>query len=444
MNHQHELLSQIIQDLNRLKKLVENLDTLEAGGGAVDSVNGETGTVVLDTDDIAEGATNLYLTQERVEDYVGAMLSDTSTVDLAYNDATGKITATVLPAGVDHGALDGLDDDDHTQYHNDARGDARYGQLAAANTWTKSQTIQSDETTGNVLRVVRDLASASTDAPVVDVVQDNAGDDQAALRVQQDGTGSVAELYDGATLVLRVADGGDLIVTGDARIDSGLLELNSTVRSLLGLYSSTRDYQIWVTNSAGTPGPEAAAGDLVFYDLTAEEVYATLNPTEWDFTHPVVVTGGDLTVRGGVGASNSQSIKVSNHAHGSAYFRRWFTHGLYQSSTRIDVIDFDMNNFTAVNFRVSYSQFNTGTGSDEPRLGLAVGTITQNSIGTYPVKSVAYLDANHVTVGIDTSGPTVTIYLNRTGGTTFRNTNTLRNVCIEVAGIISNVVLRGD
>ncbi len=29
----------------------------------------------------------------------------------------------------DHGQLDGLADDDHTQYHNDTRGDARYSQL---------------------------------------------------------------------------------------------------------------------------------------------------------------------------------------------------------------------------------------------------------------------------------------------------------------------------
>ena len=29
----------------------------------------------------------------------------------------------------DHGALTGLADDDHTQYHNDTRGDARYSQL---------------------------------------------------------------------------------------------------------------------------------------------------------------------------------------------------------------------------------------------------------------------------------------------------------------------------
>ena len=38
-----------------------------------------------------------------------------------------KITVTINGGGVtDHGALTGLADDDHTQYHNDARGDARY------------------------------------------------------------------------------------------------------------------------------------------------------------------------------------------------------------------------------------------------------------------------------------------------------------------------------
>lgn len=31
----------------------------------------------------------------------------------------------------DHGALTGLADDDHSQYHNDARGDARYGERAS-------------------------------------------------------------------------------------------------------------------------------------------------------------------------------------------------------------------------------------------------------------------------------------------------------------------------
>jgi hypothetical protein len=37
----------------------------------------------------------------------------------------------------DHGALTGLADDDHPQYHNDARGDARYAPIASVGmTWS--------------------------------------------------------------------------------------------------------------------------------------------------------------------------------------------------------------------------------------------------------------------------------------------------------------------
>ena len=45
------------------------------GGGAVDSVNGQTGTVVLDTDDISEGLTHLYHTEGRVRSAVLTGLS---------------------------------------------------------------------------------------------------------------------------------------------------------------------------------------------------------------------------------------------------------------------------------------------------------------------------------------------------------------------------------
>lgn len=36
----------------------------------------------------------------------------------------------------DHGALEGLADDDHPQYHNDARGDARYSQLGHSHAYS--------------------------------------------------------------------------------------------------------------------------------------------------------------------------------------------------------------------------------------------------------------------------------------------------------------------
>ena len=71
---------------------------------AVASVNGLTGIVVLDTDNIAEG-TNLYFTDERAQDSIGTILVDSSSIDFTYNDATPSITAAVLPAGVDHDQL---------------------------------------------------------------------------------------------------------------------------------------------------------------------------------------------------------------------------------------------------------------------------------------------------------------------------------------------------
>jgi len=65
------------------------------GGGAVDSVNGETGVVVLDTDDIDEGVTNLYYTDTRVSANSAVTLN---TAKISYTDSaavtlnTAKIT----------------------------------------------------------------------------------------------------------------------------------------------------------------------------------------------------------------------------------------------------------------------------------------------------------------------------------------------------------------
>lgn len=57
-----------------------------------------------------------------------------TTNNVALLGADGNLVDSGLGTGdlggaSDHGALTGLTDDDHTQYHNDARGDARYSQL---------------------------------------------------------------------------------------------------------------------------------------------------------------------------------------------------------------------------------------------------------------------------------------------------------------------------
>ena len=80
------------------------------------SVNGQQGVVVLDSDDISEGSTNLYHTDERAQDAVGNILTDSASIDFTYNDAGNTITAAVLPAGVDHDALQNFVANEHVDH----------------------------------------------------------------------------------------------------------------------------------------------------------------------------------------------------------------------------------------------------------------------------------------------------------------------------------------
>lgn len=74
----------------------------------------------LDTSVVLENG-NLYFTNERAQDAIGGILTDSTTINFTYDDTINTITADVIAGGIDHGSLSGLGDDDHTQYHNDAR-----------------------------------------------------------------------------------------------------------------------------------------------------------------------------------------------------------------------------------------------------------------------------------------------------------------------------------
>lgn len=72
-----------------------------------DAGNTLTPTVTLSpfsTTNLAEG-TNLYFTDERAQDAVGNILTDSASIDFTYNDAGNTITAVVIPGGVDHDQL---------------------------------------------------------------------------------------------------------------------------------------------------------------------------------------------------------------------------------------------------------------------------------------------------------------------------------------------------
>jgi hypothetical protein len=119
----------IAVDASNLYVVVDNSGTLEwlqiggSGGGTVNSVNGQTGVVVLDSDDIAEGSTNLYYKQtfetvnknisswDATISYSGGVVSSISysngvlTVVKTFNYTGADLTSIVLsgdtPAGID-------------------------------------------------------------------------------------------------------------------------------------------------------------------------------------------------------------------------------------------------------------------------------------------------------------------------------------------------------
>lgn len=82
---------------------------------SVISVNGAQGIVVLDTDDISEGSTNLYHTDLRASTATSAVLTNTSSI--SFTGSTGSdIHASVLPAGVDHDSLQNYSANKHVDH----------------------------------------------------------------------------------------------------------------------------------------------------------------------------------------------------------------------------------------------------------------------------------------------------------------------------------------
>ena len=87
---------------------------------AVESVNGQTGVVVLDTDDVSEGSANLYFTNSRAAGAISLTSDDTDILD--YNSGTGAFTFTKP-------TTDAITEGANNLYYTDTRADAR---IAAA------------------------------------------------------------------------------------------------------------------------------------------------------------------------------------------------------------------------------------------------------------------------------------------------------------------------
>jgi len=81
---------------------------------------------------------------------------------------------------------------------------------SGAITTTGGMTASQTATSGVGVQFTRDLASGSTDSELVLIKQDNTGDDQPALVVQQDGTGEIVKFKDGGTTAWSITNGAEI------------------------------------------------------------------------------------------------------------------------------------------------------------------------------------------------------------------------------------------
>jgi len=103
-----------------------------------------------DTDDLPEGSINLYFTDERAQDAVGGILTDTVSINFTYDDATPAITADVLPGGVDHDQLLNFVDDEHINWTSTSSNFSTSGNIAGGAGTLSSLNIDQSSVSGAI------------------------------------------------------------------------------------------------------------------------------------------------------------------------------------------------------------------------------------------------------------------------------------------------------
>jgi len=251
---------------------------------------------------------------------------------------TGGKTKVDIPGGVtDHGALSGLGDDDHTQYHNDARGDARYPRKYAGK--TAAPTVNDDSGDGYAvgdkwLDETNDKEYVVLDVTVgaavwVETTSAGSGGDWASDTAAWTRTGNhtftvsgdrTSEFRAGITKV-RYDDGGgnEYGVVGSSSHSGGTTTVNlipnsdyamagnPTTRAISYLESPV-GYPVWF-NYTVTWG---ASGSMTFTSVTPKF-------TRWRVIggNTIKVTGRGVGTTGGTASSTLTATLPWNAKHGA-------------------------------------------------------------------------------------------------------------------------------
>lgn len=177
---------------------------------------------------------------------------DPGAVDSALDQLSSRQSDTEAQLVTDHGALSGLGDDDHNQYHNDTRGDARYytetelnaGQLDGRY-FTESEHLNASAGVGDAGKPIKLDAAGHVDASMINDADIAIGGTIGTLAISRGGTGQTAKtaafdalaptttkgdiiVHDGSDNVRLAKPADGQIIVGDAGETAGLKAVDDT------------------------------------------------------------------------------------------------------------------------------------------------------------------------------------------------------------------------
>jgi len=217
---------------------------------AVQSVNGQTGVVILSTNDIAEGSANLYYTDIRVRNVIAGSTTNNlaeGSINLYYTDAR-------VDANIANKTTDDIAEGSTNLYYTDARADARV-QIAVSNaridTLGDVDTTTVAPTTGQVLKYNGTLWVPGDDIDTQLITSVNSKTGAVLLNTDDIGEGSTNVYYTSARAntdfdtrlatktTSDIAEGSNLYYT-DARADARVqLAVNNATIDTLGDVDTT-------------------------------------------------------------------------------------------------------------------------------------------------------------------------------------------------------------
>lgn len=265
------------------------------GGGAVDSVNGQTGVVVLDTDDIAEGVSNLYFTNGRavaaapvqtVDGQTGAVSLSSSYAPLSHVGDGGAAHSNAVAAGA-AGFMTGAD---KTKLDGIAAG-------ATANSSDAFLLTRGNHTGTQTASTISDFASASRAQAEAELV---AGTN---VTITPSGSGATRQLTiaaaggGGSTNLSTTTSTTTLTVNSDTGTDAVLPAATPSVAGVLTAADKTKLDGIATGATANANTDSLSEGSTNKY-FTEIRVLATL------------MTGLTLIAGGAVSAADSLLVAV--------------------------------------------------------------------------------------------------------------------------------------